>query len=112
MPSKPKTTLIQNAQVVNEGNIAQLDLLLENGYIAQVASKINTRADVVIDASGKYLLPGLIDDQVHFREPGLTHKATIETESRAAIAGGITTFFEMPNTQPQTTSQLMLDELR
>jgi len=110
MPSKPKTTLIQNAQVVNEGNIAQLDLLLENGFIAQVASKIDSQADLVIDATGKYLLPGLIDDQVHFREPGLTHKATIESESRAALAGGITTFFEMPNTQPQTTSQTMLDD--
>ena len=110
MPTKPKTTLIQNAQVVNEGNIEQLDLLLQDGFIAQLAPKINAQADIVIDASGKYLLPGLIDDQVHFREPGLTHKATIETESRAALAGGITTFFEMPNTQPQTTTQAMMDD--
>ena len=110
MPTKPKTTLIRNAQVVNEGKTEQLDLLLRDGFIAQLAPKINAQADIVIDASGKYLLPGLIDDQVHFREPGLTHKATIETESRAALAGGITTFFEMPNTQPQTTNQVKLEE--
>lgn len=110
MPTKTKTTLIQNAQVVNEGNVKQVDLLLQDGFIAQISPTIQAQADVIIDASGKYLFPGLIDDQVHFREPGLTHKATIGTESRAALAGGITTFFEMPNTQPQTTTQAMLDD--
>jgi dihydroorotase len=98
--------LIKNANIVNENKIFHGDVYVEGKYIVEVAEKISPKsADVTVyDAEGKYLLPGVIDDQVHFREPGLTHKATIETESRAAIAGGITSFVEMPNTNPQTTT--------
>lgn len=103
MPNK-HTLLIRNAELVNEGQIKTCDLLIEGSLISKIAPQIDTVADLVINANGQLLLPGLIDDQVHFREPGLTHKGTIETESRAAIAGGITTFFEMPNTKPQTTN--------
>ena len=103
MPNN-QTLLIRNAKVVNEGQIKTLDLFVEGAFISKIAPQIDNVADVEINAMGKLLLPGLIDDQVHFREPGLTHKGTIETESRAAVAGGITTFFEMPNTNPQTTN--------
>ena len=103
MPNN-QTLLIRNAKVVNEGEIKILDLFVEGAFISKIAPQIDDVADVEINAMGKLLLPGLIDDQVHFREPGLTHKGTIETESRAAVAGGITTFFEMPNTNPQTTN--------
>jgi dihydroorotase len=97
--------LIQGAQVVNEGEIAQLDVLIEGERILKIAPSISATPETkVIDARGKHLLPGCIDDQVHFREPGLTHKATIGTESKACVAGGITSFLEMPNTNPQTTS--------
>ena len=103
--------LIKNATIVNEGSSFVGDVLIENGVIKKVDSSITTNSMTVIDASGKYLIPGLIDDQVHFREPGLTHKATIGSESRAAVAGGITTFIEMPNTVPQATNQqLLLDK--
>ena len=102
--------LIKNAQVVNEGKIEQLDLFLENGLIHTIGKNLNNIAGQVIDAKGLYLLPGVIDDQVHFREPGLTHKADLTTESRAAVAGGITSFMEMPNTKPQTLSQELLEE--
>jgi dihydroorotase len=103
MPNN-QTLLIRNAKVVNEGQIKTLDLFVEGAFISKIAPQIDDVADVEINAMGKLLLPGLIDDQVHFREPGLTHKGTIETESRAAVAGGITTFFEMPNTNPPTTN--------
>ena len=103
MPNK-QTLLIRQAKVVNEGQIKTLDILVDGVFIAEIAPHIESSADIEIHAEGKILLPGLIDDQVHFREPGLTHKGTIETESRAAVAGGITTFFEMPNTNPQTTT--------
>lgn len=97
-------TLIQNATVINEGQSKRLDVALEGERIVAVATQIEKQeGDVCIDATGLHLLPGLIDDQVHFREPGLTHKADIATESQAAVAGGITSFIEMPNTQPQTT---------
>ncbi|WP_353780084.1 dihydroorotase [Winogradskyella sp. 3972H.M.0a.05] len=100
-----RTTLIQNGRIVNEGAIIESDILIEGDYIKAISAEINpTLADEVIDARGSYIIPGMIDDQVHFREPGLTHKANIETESRAAIAGGITSFVEMPNTKPQTTT--------
>ena len=102
--------LIKNATIVNEGSSFVGDVLIENGVIKKVDSSIPTSSMTVIDASGKYLIPGLIDDQVHFREPGLTHKATIGSESRAAVAGGITTFIEMPNTVPQATNQQLLQE--
>ncbi len=98
-------TLIKGARVVNEGTIDQLDVLIDGMHIAEVSPSIQPTSDIkVIEAHGKHLLPGCIDDQVHFREPGLTHKATIETESKACLAGGITSFLEMPNTSPQTTT--------
>lgn len=103
--------LIQNAQLVNEGKVSQKDLLIRGEKIAKIGNRIApTAAEELIDASGLHLLPGWIDDQVHFREPGLTHKATIASESRAAVAGGITSFIEMPNTQPQTTTQKALED--
>ena len=107
-----KTTLIKNANIVNEGTIFHGDVLIEGDTIVDIAESISAKsADVLVfDAEKKYLLPGVIDDQVHFREPGLTHKATIETESRAAIAGGITSFIEMPNTNPQSTTIDKLEE--
>ena len=99
--------LIKNGTLVNENEIFQRDLLICGNRIEQIASKIEVGPDVeVIEASGKYIIPGLIDDQVHFREPGLTHKACIHTESKAAFAGGITSFLEMPNTKPQTTTKV------
>ena len=106
-----KGILIQNATIVNENKIFKGDLLIENEIITKISSKIKPTKNVeVINAEGKYLIPGFIDDQVHFREPGLTHKANIATESRAAIAGGITTFIEMPNTVPQATTQDLLED--
>lgn len=109
---KLKTILIKNANFVNEGTIFNGDILIEGEYIKEIGASISAKTpDVrVIYAEGKYLLPGVIDDQVHFREPGLTQKATIETESKAAIAGGITSFIEMPNTSPQTTTIEKLEE--
>ena len=103
-------TLIKNAQIVNENKIYKSDVLIENTKIKKIAPAIDIIADKTIDATGLYLLPGIIDDQVHFREPGLTHKAEIYTESKAAIAGGITSFMEMPNTSPQTLTQTLLEE--
>ena len=103
MPNN-QTLLIRQAKVVNEGQIKTLDILVEGSFIAAIAPHIESSSDTEIHAEGKMLIPGLIDDQVHFREPGLTHKGSIETESRAAVAGGITTFFEMPNTNPETTT--------
>ena len=106
-----KGILIQNATIVNENKIFKGDILLENEIITKISSKIKPTKNVeVINAEGKFLIPGFIDDQVHFREPGLTHKANIATESRAAIAGGITTFIEMPNTVPQATTQHLLED--
>ena len=104
--------LIKNARIVNEGKVLEGDLLIEGQKIKEIAASISAKhPDVkVIDAENKFLLPGMIDDQVHFREPGLTHKATIATESKAAIAGGITSFVEMPNTVPQATTVEKLEE--
>jgi dihydroorotase len=103
--------LIQNAQLVNEGKISRKDLLIHGEKITKIADCIeSTGSEEIFDASGLHLLPGWIDDQVHFREPGLTHKATIASESRAAVAGGITSFIEMPNTKPQTTTQRALQD--
>ena len=105
------TTLIKNAQIVNEGAIFQGDLLIEGDFISKIGTDLKAPAhSKIVDAKGKYLLPGAIDDQVHFREPGLTHKATIATESKAAVAGGVTTFIEMPNTVPQATTQEELEK--
>jgi len=105
-------TLIKNAKIVNEGEIFEGDVLIDGEYIIDIDTSISLKSSdtSVIDAEGKYLIPGVIDDQVHFREPGLTHKATIESESKAAIAGGITSFIEMPNTVPQATTQKLLEE--
>ena len=103
-------TLIKNAQIVNEGKIFKSDLLIEGQIIKKIANSINEKVDKSIDAEGLHLIPGVIDDQVHFREPGLTQKADIYTESKAAIAGGITSFMEMPNTNPQTLTQKLLEE--
>ena len=100
--------LIKNAQIVNDRKIFQSDILIENDLISKIEPNISEEADQIIDASGKYLLPGVIDDQVHFREPGLTHKGDIESESRSAIAGGTTSFIEQPNTVPNAVTQELL----
>ncbi|WP_029037299.1 dihydroorotase [Salinimicrobium xinjiangense] len=107
-----KKVLIKNAKIVNEGEIFEGDVFIEEGYIKEIATSISAKSPdlTIVDAEGNYLFPGLIDDQVHFREPGLTHKENIETGSRAAVAGGITSYFEMPNTQPQTTTIELLEE--
>lgn len=102
--------LIKNALLVNEGKQFDADVYIQNGRIEKIEFQIDKKADQVIDASGLILLPGLIDDQVHFREPGLTHKADIWHESRAAVAGGTTSFMEMPNTNPQTLTQELLED--
>ena len=101
--------LIKNIQVVNEGQIKNADVLITNGRIEKIASQINAGA-IEINGEGKYLFPGCIDDQVHFREPGLTHKATIATEAKAAVAGGVTSFMEMPNTIPNALTQDLLED--
>ncbi|MDJ0722693.1 MAG: dihydroorotase [Desulfobacterales bacterium] len=103
--------LILNARIVNEGAVTAGDVLVQNGRIETIGSDLSARqAKIRIDAAGKALLPGLIDDQVHFREPGLTHKGDIATESQAAVAGGITSFMEMPNTRPTTTDAAALED--
>ncbi|MGZ3851242.1 MAG: dihydroorotase [Flavisolibacter sp.] len=104
--------LIKNINVVNEGKIETADVLINKERIEKIAPAIDSRDStcVEINGEGKYLLPGCIDDQVHFREPGLTHKATIYTESKAAVAGGVTSFMEMPNTQPPAFTQELLEE--
>ncbi|MEZ5014574.1 MAG: dihydroorotase [Chitinophagales bacterium] len=103
--------LIKNTQIVNEGKIIAADILLHNGRIEKIAPNISTQNAVTeISGEGKYLLPGVIDDQVHFREPGLTHKAEIATESAAAVAGGVTTFMDMPNVNPPSLTRSLLEE--
>jgi dihydroorotase len=103
--------LIRNISVVNEGKIIQVDVLIKNGRIERIAPQIHSSESTVeINGEGRYLLPGAIDDQVHFREPGLTHKASIYTESKAAVAGGVTSFMEMPNTLPPVFTQELLED--
>ena len=104
--------LIKNAKIVNEGSVFDGDVLIENDLIVEVADSISLKTSdcIVIDAEGNYLIPGAIDDQVHFREPGLTHKGDIESESRAAVAGGITSFIEQPNTVPNAVTQEILED--
>lgn len=102
--------MIKSATVVNENTQFVADIYIKDGFIEQIASQIDKPADQIINAEGLHLLPGCIDDQVHFREPGLTHKANIYTESRAAVAGGITSFMEMPNTVPNTLTQELLEQ--
>ena len=105
-------TLIKNAQITNEGKTFKADILIKDNYISAIYTGTvpELKADNIIDAKGKWLIPGVIDDQVHFREPGLTHKGDIYSESRAAAAGGVTSFMEMPNTIPQTTTNALLNE--
>ena len=107
-----KTILIKNAKIVNEGSIFEGDVLIEGEYIKEIAPRISHKSSdcKVIDAEGNYLIPGAIDDQVHFREPGLTHKGTIASDSRAAVAGGITSFIEQPNTVPNAVTQELLEQ--
>jgi dihydroorotase len=108
-----KMTLIQNIQVVNERHIQKADVLIEGEFISKISEAHSIQAQSgwqVIDGSGLHLLPGLIDDQVHFREPGLTHKGDLTTESRAAVAGGITSYMEMPNTSPPATTLELLEQ--
>ena len=104
--------LIKNAKIVNEGLVFEGDVLIENQYIVEIAESITAKSadTTIIDAEGNYLIPGMIDDQVHFREPGLTHKGDIASESKAAIAGGITSFIEQPNTIPNAVTQEILEE--
>jgi dihydroorotase len=105
-----KNLLILNTRIVNEGAISESDLLVKGNRIEKIGKDLGGMdADIVIDGRGNYLLPGVIDDQVHFREPGLTHKADIYSEAKAAVAGGVTSFMEMPNTKPPTLTQKELD---
>lgn len=106
------TFLIKNARIVNEGIVFEGDVLIENEKIRQIAENISAKSSdcIIIDAEGSFLIPGVIDDQVHFREPGLTHKGDIASESKAAVAGGITSFIEQPNTVPNAVTQELLEE--
>ncbi|MBK5278036.1 MAG: dihydroorotase [Bacteroidia bacterium] len=105
------STLIVNGKLVNEGKVYESDVWIKGQYIEKIGTNLQSQpADRVIDAAGKIVMPGAIDDQVHFREPGLTHKATIYTESKAAVAGGVTSFMEMPNTVPPVFTQHLLEE--
>ncbi len=106
-----QTILITNAQVVNEGKTTAADVFIKHGRIENIAPDLtNQSADVVLDAAGKYLLPGMIDCHVHFREPGLEQKADLHSESRAAVAGGVTSIMEMPNTKPAAVTNAILEE--
>jgi dihydroorotase len=106
------TFLIKNARIVNEGSVFEGDVLIENEIIRQIADNISAKSSecIIIDAEGSFLIPGVIDDQVHFREPGLTHKGDIASESKAAVAGGITSYIEQPNTVPNAVTQELLEE--
>ena len=105
------STLITNARIVNEGRIEEGDVLIKDGRIEALGAGLAAgAADTVVDAAGKALLPGMIDDQVHFREPGMPEKADIASESRAAVAGGITSFMDMPNTQPNAITRQRIEE--
>jgi len=105
-----KSILIRNVRIVNEGRIREGDIYIKNGIIESIGVAVGKSADREIEAAGLYAFPGVIDDQVHFREPGLTHKAEIYTEARAAVAGGTTSFMEMPNTRPPALTQALLEE--
>ena len=103
--------VIKNATIVNEGKVFHGNILIENNFITKISeSEINSKGGKIIDATGKYVFPGCIDDQVHFREPGLTHKGEIYTEAKAAVAGGVTSYMEMPNTIPNVFTQELLEE--
>lgn len=102
--------LIKNGKIINEGKIQEADILIHENIIQRIDKDISYADAVVIDAQNQYIIPGIIDDQVHFREPGLTHKATIYSESKAAIAGGVTSFMEQPNTKPSALTQELLEQ--
>jgi dihydroorotase len=104
-------TILKNGILINEGSRKEADILIENRRISKIGNSLSAEGNAtIVDLNGKYILPGCIDDQVHFREPGLTHKANIGTESRAAVAGGITSFMEMPNTVPNALTQELLED--
>lgn len=105
-----KSILIKNAQIINQSEIKSGDIFIKNGKIEQIGGTIDRHADTEINAEGKYAMPGIIDDQVHFREPGLTHKSNLYTEPRSAVAGGTTSFMEMPNTKPAALTQELLED--
>ena len=105
-----KSILIRNGRLINDGKITENDILVKDDRIERIDNGISTDGAEVIDADGKWVIPGIIDDQVHFREPGLTHKACIATESRAAAAGGVTSYMEMPNTKPPALTQELLED--
>ena len=96
--------ILKNGTLVNEGQIFESDIAIKGDRIEKIAPSIDAESKDTIDLHGKYVIPGLIDDQVHFREPGLTHKGEIATESKAGLAGGVTSYFEMPNVNPTTTT--------
>lgn len=102
--------LIKSGKLINEGKIVEQDILIEDSLIIKIDKDISDASATIIDASNKYIIPGIIDDQVHFREPGLTHKASIHSESRAAVAGGVTSFMEQPNTNPSALTQDLLEQ--
>jgi len=103
--------VLRDARIVNEGSIIDGDILIKNGRIERIGGKIDVQEKVMdVDTSEKYVIPGIIDDQVHFREPGLTEKASIYTEAKAAVAGGVTSFMEMPNTKPPALTQTLLED--
>lgn len=102
--------LLKNTSLVNRGKITACDILIDNGRITKIGSDISSPNARIIDVAGKHVIPGIIDDQVHFREPGLTHKATIASESRAAVAGGVTAFMEMPNVNPPSINKDLLEQ--
>ena len=103
-----KTILIKDGILVNKGQFKAADIFIKDGRIEQIDNQIDKKAGIEINAHGKIVMPGIIDDQVHFREPGLTHKSDLYTEPRAAVAGGVTSFMEMPNTKPPATTQKLL----
>ena len=96
--------VLKNCKIVNENLIIESDIAIKNSRIEKISKDISSDSKEVIDVNGRYVIPGLIDDQVHFREPGLTHKGEIATESKAGLAGGVTSYFEMPNVNPTTTT--------
>jgi dihydroorotase len=100
--------ILKNGTLVNEGQIFESDIAIKGDRIEKIAPSIDAESKKIIDLQGKHVLPGLIDDQVHFREPGLTHKGNIQSESRAGLAGGVTSYFEMPNVNPTTTNRVNL----
>lgn len=105
-----KNILIKNVSIINRNRITEGDIFIRHGRLEQVGGQIDRQADLVLDGTNLHAMPGIIDDQVHFREPGLTHKADLYTEPRAAVAGGVTSFMEMPNTKPPALTQALLDE--